>query len=300
MRTVSVAVTQMTCSWNRENNIRTATALVEEAAANGAQIVLLQELFETPYFCITKDKSYFEEATTVEVNPAIKAMQKLADKHNIVIPVSFYELADNRRYNSVAMIDAGGELMGVYRKSHIPDFPRYEETYYFAPGDTGFVIWNTKYVKVGAGVCWDQWFPEAARIMALKGAEVLLYPTAIGRPVDGLSHEAANSKPHWQLTMQGHAAANMVVLAASNRVGVESGGDFRTQFYGSSFIANELGAKVTELDEVAPSVATHIFDLDEMAAFRKQWGIFRTRRPDLYAPLCTHRAPDYLMGAPRQ
>jgi N-carbamoylputrescine amidase len=300
MRTISVAVTQMACSWNRENNIRIATVLVEEAVANGAQIVLLQELFETPYFCIKKDKSYFKEATTIETNPAIKAMRKLAHKHNIIVPVSFYELADNRRYNSLAMIDAGGELLGVYRKSHIPDFPRYEEAYYFAPGDTGFIIWDTKHAKIGAGVCWDQWFPEAARIMVLKGAEVLLYPTAIGRPVDGLKHEAANSKPHWQLTMQGHAAANMVVLAAANRVGVESGGDFRTQFYGSSFIANQLGAKVVELGEETPGVAAHTFDLDEMAAFRRQWGIFRTRRTDLYAPLCTLRAPDYLMDASRQ
>ena len=300
MRTISVAVTQMACSWDRESNIRKASALVEEAASKGAQIVVLQELFETPYFCIEQDRSYFKEATTIDANPAIKAMGELARKRNIVVPVSFYEQVGNRRYNSLAMIDAGGELMGVYRKSHIPDFARYEEAYYFAPGDTGFIVWDTKFGKIGAGVCWDQWFPEAARIMALKGAEVLLYPTAIGRPVDGLQHEAANSKPHWQMTMQGHAAANMVIVAASNRIGVETGGGFRTQFYGGSFIANEIGAKVAELGEEMPGIATHTFNLDEMADFRRQWGIFRTRRTDLYAPLCTQRAPDYLMDASRQ
>ena len=189
MREISIAVTQMACSWDRSRNIQRAREMVEEAASRGAQIVLLQELFETPYFCLDKDKAHFKEATPTKSNPAIEAMQKLARKHNVVIPVSFYERDGERYFNSLAMVDAGGDVLGVYRKSHIPDFPAYEEAFYFSPGDTGFMAWDTKFAKIGAGVCWDQWFPEAARIMVLKGAEVLLYPTAIGRPTEGSAYQ---------------------------------------------------------------------------------------------------------------
>ncbi len=285
MRKLSIAVTQMACSWDRGKNIRRAEEMVEEAASRGAQIVLTQELFETPYFCIDKDKSFFKEATTVEDNPAIRAMRKLARKRNVVIPVSFFERAEERYFNSLAMIDAGGELLGVYRKSHIPDFPDYEEAYYFEPGDTGFMVFDTKFARVGAAVCWDQWFPEAARIMALKGAEALLYPTAIGRPIEPSKSEFKNSKAHWQQVMQGHAAANVVVLAASNRIGPEFGVAGQTQFYGGSFIVDYTGAKATEASEATSEVKVRSFDLDEIAKYRKNWGIFRTRRTDLYGPM---------------
>ena len=295
MRPLTIAVTQMACSWNRADNIRQACALVELAAENGAQVVVLQELFETPFFCIDKDPAYNSEATIVDTNPAIAAIRPLAKKLGVVVPVSFFEQADDgRRYNSLAIIDADGSVLGIYRKSHIPDFPAYEEAFYFAPGDTGFKVWDTKHVKLGCGVCWDQWFPETARIMALSGAELLMYPTAIGKPTRPVAGEPANSKPHWQQTMQGHAAANMVIVAASNRVGVEAGREHETKFYGGSFVADATGTKVVELDEVTPGVAVTTFDLDEIARFRKYWGIFRTRRRDLYQPILSQAEPAYL------
>ena len=296
MRPVSIATTQMSCTWDRAENIRKACALVEEAAAKGAQIVLLQELFETPYFCIERDPKYFAEATPLATNPAIAALKPLAARLKVVVPVCFYELGeDGKRYNSVAVIDADGAVLGVYRKSHIPDFPAYEEAFYFAPGNTGFKVWDTAYARIGVGICWDQWFPEAARIMAVKGAEVLLYPTAIGRPMRHATNEPRNSKPHWQRTMQGHAAANQVILAASNRIGSEASGPHETQFYGGSFIADATGDKVLELDEATSGVGVMSFDLDEQDLFRRRWGIYRTRRRDLYEPITTGTAPEDLM-----
>ena len=296
MRPVSIATTQMSCSWDRAENIRQACALVEEAAAKGAQIVLLQELFETPYFCLERDPKYFAEATPLAANPAIAALKPLAARLKVVVPVCFYELGeDGKRYNSVAVIDADGSVLGVYRKSHIPDFPAYEEAFYFAPGNTGFKVWDTAYARIGVGICWDQWFPEAARIMAVKGAEVLLYPTAIGRPVRDETHEPRNSKPHWQRTMQGHAAANQVILAASNRIGSEASGPHETQFYGGSFIADATGDKMLELDESTSGVGVMSFDLEEQDLFRRRWGIYRTRRRDLYEPISTGAAPEQLM-----
>ena len=291
-RILSIAVTQMACSWDREKNIQRAGEMVEQAASNGAHVVLLQELFETPYFCIDKDKSFFKQATTVEGNPAIQAMRKLARKLNVVIPISFFERAEERYYNSLAMIDAGGELLGVYRKSHIPDFPDYEEAYYFEPGNTAFMVFDTRFARLGAAVCWDQWFPEAARIMALKGAEVLLYPTAIGRPIEPSKSKFKNSKAHWQQVMQGHAGANVMILAASNRIGAEFGVAGQTQFYGGSFIADHTGTKAIEADETTSDVRVGSFDLDEIAIYRKEWGIFRTRRPDLYGPILSDRATE--------
>ena len=295
MRNLSVAVTQMACGADRAANIASAAALVAKAAARGAQVVVLQELFETPYFCIELDGKHHAEALPLAENPAIAAMQDLARTHDVVIPVSIYERDGAHRYNTLAVIDAGGDLLGTYRKSHIPDFPAYEEAFYFDPGNTGFRVWETKYVKLGAAVCWDQWFPEAARSMALMGAELLAYPTAIGRPAGGSPYDFPNSKPHWQQTMQGHAAANMLIVAASNRIGVERGGGFETQFYGGSFIASETGAKVAELGEEDAGVVVQDFDLDRIAAFRKGWGIFRTRRPDLYQPLITQQPPAELL-----
>jgi N-carbamoylputrescine amidase len=294
VRFLSVAVSQMACGADRDSNIGRAAGLVRKAANRGAQVVVLQELFETPYFCIELDERHHAEAMPIADNPAIAAMQELARKFDVVIPVSFYELEGNKKFNSLAVIDAGGKFLGIYRKSHIPDFPAYEEAFYFDPGDTGFKVWDTKYVKLGGAVCWDQWFPEAARAMVLMGAELLVYPTAIGRPVGGSPYDFPNSKPHWQQTMQGHAAANMVIVAASNRIGVERGGGFQTQFYGGSFIANETGTKVAELGEDEDQVVVQEFDLDRIAEFRKDWGIFRTRRPDLYQPLIRQVPPAYL------
>jgi len=295
MRQLGVAVTQMACSPDRAENIRRACAMVEDAASKGAKVVLLQELFETPYFCIDVDPAWREEATTVAANPAIAAIRPLAARLDVVVPVSFYERADDGRlFNSLAVVDAGGDLLGVYRKSHIPDFPAYEEAFYFAPGDTGFRVWETKHVRLGCGVCWDQWFPETARIMALAGAELLAYPTAIGRPVKSRETQPADSKPHWQRTMQGHAAANQVPLAASNRIGVEAGKDDVTQFYGGSFVADPTGAKLVELDETTPGVGIATIDLDAATALRRLWGIYRTRRTDLYGPIETQAPPDYL------
>lgn len=295
MKSISIAVTQMSCTLNRLDNIRQACDLVEQAAEKGAQVVLLQELFETPYFCIDIDPVHYTEATTVNDNPAIAKIRKLAEKLNVVVPVSFYELdEDGRRFNSLAMIDAGGDLLGIYRKSHIPDFPAYEEVFYFSPGDTGFRVWDTKYLRIGCGVCWDQWFPEVARIMSVMGAELLMYPTAIGRPTEYASDQPMNTKPHWQLTMQGHAAANQVILMASNRIGIETGKDQETNFYGSSFIANATGTKVLELDEETRSIGVMEFDFDKIAEFRKSMGIYRTRRNDLYEPIRTQTPPEYL------
>lgn len=288
MRTLLIAVTQMACSADRDANIRRAAAMVEQAASLGAQVVLLQELFETPYFCIDKDRSFMQEATSVAANPAIAALRPLARRLGVVIPVSFFERADGQTFNSLAMIDAGGDLLGVYRKSHIPDFPDYEEAFYFEPGDTGFMVFDTKFARIGAAVCWDQWFPEAARIMALNGAEVLLYPTAIGRPVDPASSPFKNSKPHWQRAMQGHSAANVLPLAAANRIGTEG----RTLFYGGSFITDHTGDKMVEADETTSGVSVHTLDLDAIAGYRKGWGVFRTRRPDLYRPILADRAAD--------
>ena len=284
----------MACAPERSANIDSAAALVRKAAAQGAQIVVLQELFETPYFCIERDAAHHREARSLADNPAIPVMQELARRHDVVIPVSFYERDGDRRFNTLAIVDAGGEILGVYRKSHIPDFPSYEEAYYFDPGDTGFRVWDTKYARLGGAVCWDQWFPEAARSMALMGAELLVYPTAIGRPASP-PFDFPNSKPHWQQTMQGHAAANMVIVAASNRVGLEGAGGLATQFYGGSFIASETGIKAAELGEDHGEVAVLEFDLDRIARFRKDWGIFRTRRPDLYRPIIAQEPPAFLM-----
>jgi N-carbamoylputrescine amidase len=284
MREVTVAATQMACSWDREANLAGAEALVREAAGQGAQVVLIQELFETPYFCVDQKQDYFALAAPAEGNPLLARMAALAAELEVVLPVSFFERANNAHYNSLAMIDADGRSLGVYRKSHIPDGPGYQEKYYFNPGDTGFRVWPTRYGTLGCGICWDQWFPECARAMALMGAEILFYPTAIGNePQD----PTISAKDHWQRTMQGHAAANMVPLVASNRIGREDGAAAKLSFFGASFITDYLGAKVAEADGASRAVITARFDLDRIAAERASWGLFRDRRPDLYGPLLT-------------
>ena len=281
---LTVAATQYACSADAAGNLASAERLVREAAGRGAQVVLLQELFETQYFCKDHLASHFALARPAAGNPVIERFCGLARDLGVVLPVSFFERAGNAYFNSLAMIDADGSLLGIYRKSHIPEGPGYHEKYYFAPGDTGFRVWRTRHGVLGAGICWDQWFPEAARCMALMGAEVLLYPTAIGsEPHD----PGIDSRDHWQRCMQGHAAANVMPLVASNRVGVERGQKYEMTFYGSSFIADPTGAKVAEAGREGEAVLTASFDLDEVRARRHAWGVFRDRRPDLYAPILT-------------
>jgi len=283
-RIVTVAATQFACGPDRIVNLANAERLVREAHARGAQVVLLQELFETPYFCKDHDLKHFALAMPIADNPAVQRMRELAAELQVVLPVSVFERSGNAYFNSVAMIDADGTLLGVYRKSHIPESPGYHEKFFFSPGDTGFRVWHTKYGVIGVAICWDQWFPESARIMALQGAELLLYPTAIGSEPQDLS---IDSQPHWQRTMQGHAAANIMPLIASNRIGMEHGANWQVQYYGSSFIADHTGAMVTQADRTSERVLTASFDLDAIRTYRQSWGVFRDRRPDLYGALLT-------------
>lgn len=284
MRNVTVAATQMSCSWNRQENLDKAERLVREAAAQGANIILLQELFETPYFPQIQSFDYMELCTPAAENAAVRRFQKAAAELSVVLPVSFYEKAGNTGFNTLAVIDADGTILGYYRKTHIPDGLPYAEKFYFTPGDTGFRVWDTKFGKIGCGICWDQWFPEAARCMALMGAELLLYPTAIGsEPV--LQND---SQPHWMRCMQGHAAANIMPVIASNRVGTETEGDSSMTFYGSSFITDETGELAARADRESETVLTASFDLDAIARKRREWGVFRDRRPEMYQMLLSH------------
>jgi N-carbamoylputrescine amidase len=284
MRNVSVAATQMVGGWDVQQNIDRAEKLVRQAAKQGAQIVLLQELFERNYFCQQQKPEYLEFATTIDLNAAVQHFARIARDLKVVLPISIFERSGNCLYNSVVILDADGAQLGVYRKSHIPDGPGYSEKYYFSPGDTGFKVFQTKFAAIGVGICWDQWFPECARCMVLQGAELLFYPTAIGsEPHD----PSINSREHWQRTQQGHAAANITPLIASNRIGTETEGDSSITFYGSSFIADETGHKVNEANQTDETVLVHSFDLDAIAAKRRAWGVFRDRRIELYQPLLT-------------
>ena len=284
MRKVTVAATQMSCSWNREEVLDKAEKLVRKAAAEGANIILLQELFETPYFCQKQKFEYFDLAKPLSENAAVKRFTEVAKELQVVLPISFYEKAGNTAFNTIAIIDADGTILGTYHKTHIPDGLPYAEKFYFTPGDTGFKVWKTKYADIGVGICWDQWFPEAARSMALLGAELLFYPTAIG------SEPTLNvdSKSHWQHAMQGHAAANIMPVIASNRIGTETDDESSMTFYGSSFIADQTGTIVEEADRETESVLVHEFDLDAIAQMRREWGVFRDRRPEMYGTLMHH------------
>ncbi len=286
-RPVTLAAIQMACGWDGAANIAQAERLVREAAARGAQIILLPELFETPYFCIEQDARHLKLARTVDDNPAVRHFSALAGELGVVLPISFFERAGPAYFNSIAILDADGTRLGIYRKSHIPNGPGYQEKNYFSPGDTGFKVWQTRFARIGVGICWDQWFPEAARAMALGGAEILLYPTAIGtEPPPALP---VNSRDHWQRTQQGHAAANLMPLLASNRYGLERSlqdpAGLYIRFYGSSFITDAMGAKVAEAAEEGDAVLTASFDLEEARAVRDNWFVFRDRRPDLYGAL---------------
>jgi N-carbamoylputrescine amidase len=286
-RPITVGAVQMSCIWDSGANIARAEALVRKAAATGARIILIPELFETPYFCIEQDSRHLALAQPLEHNAAVRHFRQVASELEVVLPISFFERDGLAYFNSVAVIDADGEVLGVYRKAHIPNGPGYQEKTYFSPGDTGFKVWTTRHGRIGVGICWDQWFPETARVMALLGAELLLFPTAIGsEPPPAV---ALNSRDHWQRTQQGHAAANLMPLIAANRYGVERSlqdpEGLYIRFYGSSFITDATGAKVAEAPEEGDAVLTASFDLAQLAAQRDNWYVFRDRRPDLYGPL---------------
>lgn len=280
MTDLILAVTQMSCTWDRPANLGKAEARIRDAAGQGANLILLQELFETPYFCSEQNAEHLDLAQPFDDNPVIARFSALAAELNVVLPISFFERTERQFFNALAMIDADGTVLGRYRKTHIPDGPGYQEKFYFTPGDTGFRVWDTAVGRVGVGICWDQWFPETARSMALMGADVLLYPTAIGSEPQAPD---LNSKAHWQRTMQGHAAANMVVLGASNRIGVENVGAEMT-FYGGSFIADDTGALQAEMQN-EEGIALARFDLNALRKRRAAWGLFRDRRPMHYKTL---------------
>ena len=286
MRKVTIGVCQMQMTKSVDENIQKADSLVREAADKGANVILLPELFERPYFCQERRYDYYDYALPVEENPAVQHFRKVVKEKHVVMPISIYEKAGTVLYNSIAMIDTDGEVMGVYRKTHIPDDHFYQEKFYFTPGDTGFKVWDTEFGKVGVGICWDQWFPEAARSMALLGAEMILYPTAIGsEPI-----LESDSMPHWRRCMQGHAGSNLTPVAAANRIGIEEvepckENNFQKsalKFYGSSFIADETGAIVEDGSRDKEEVLLHTFDLDEVRDMRMSWGVFRDRRPEMY------------------
>jgi N-carbamoylputrescine amidase len=288
-RHISVAAVQLECSWDLPANLDRAERLVRAAHAQGAQIILLPELFASPYFCIDQDVRHLRLAQSVDDSALLRRFGALARELAVVLPISFFERSGNVYFNSLAVFDADGSRLGIYRKSHIPDGPGYQEKFYFTPGDTGFKVWQTRFGRIGVGICWDQWFPESARIMALAGAELLLYPTAIGSepppapPVD--------SRLHWQRTQQGHAAANLMPLVAANRFGLEQSQrdpSLTLRFYGSSFIADASGGMAAEAAIEGETVISARFDLDELNAARHNWFVFRDRRPDLYAPIARY------------
>lgn len=289
MRNVKIAAIQMQCSTNLQDNLEKAEKMVRQAAGDGAQIILLPELFEREYFCQQRRYDFYHLAKPVEKNDAVQMGMRLAKELNVVLPISFYEQDVNTLYNSIACIDADGTLSGVYRKTHIPDDHYYQEKFYFTPGNTGFKVFDTHYGKIGIGICWDQWFPETARCMALMGAEILLYPTAIGsEPI-----LECDSMPHWRRCMQGHAAMNLMPVIAANRIGkeevkpcAENGGQESSLiFYGSSFITDETGELLQTASRDQEEILTETFDLDELAAKRLEWGLFRDRRPKCYGKI---------------
>lgn len=286
MRNVTVAAVQMSCSRVVKENIEKADKMVRQAASKGAQIILLSELFERQYFCQERRYDYYEFASSLEKNEAVNHFVKVAKELSVVLPISFYEKDGNVLYNTVAVIDADGTILGIYRKTHIPDDHYYQEKFYFTPGNTGFKVWKTKYATIGVGICWDQWFPECARAMALMGAEIIFYPTAIGsEPI-----LESDSMPHWRRCMQGHSGSNLVPVIAANRVGleevepsVENGGQKSAlRFYGSSFMTDVTGELVESAGREEETVLLHTYDLDDCYEYKMSWGVFRDRRPDMY------------------
>jgi N-carbamoylputrescine amidase len=282
---VTLAAVQMAMSDVLDENVANADRLVRRAAAAGGQVILLPELFEGLYFCVDQLPDHFAKAAPVDRHPTVEHFRAVAAELGVVLPLSIYERAGQATFNTVVMIDADGSVLGIYRKSHIPDGPGYTEKYYFNPGDTGFRIWPTRFGNAGVAICWDQWFPESARVMALQGADFLMYPTAIGSEPPAPEWDSSG---HWQRVMQGHAGANLMPLVAANRIGHEQGSaDRAITFYGSSFIADPTGNKVAEAGRDEETVITATFDLDATRQMRSSWGLFRDRRPDLYRPILT-------------
>ena len=279
-RSITVGAIQTSYGHDLKANIAKTEAFVREAARKGAQVILPSELFEGIYFCTRQDPKWFETAHPVNEHPCVLALKKVAKELGVVIPISFFEKDGPRYYNSIAIADADGEILGVYRKSHIPDGPGYQEKYYFRPGDTGFKAWTTKHGRIGVGICWDQWYPESARAMVLQGAEILFYPTAIGsEPYDA----TLDTHLQWQRAMQGHAVSNAVPIVAANRIGLEDNSGTKQKFYGHSFITDHRGELVEAFGATDEGVLVHSFDLDLVESYRADWGFFRDRRTDLYA-----------------
>ncbi|UCD58983.1 MAG: N-carbamoylputrescine amidase [Candidatus Hydrogenedentota bacterium] len=285
MSSVVVAATQMTCSWDRDENIKKAEGLVREAASKGARIILIQELFETPYFCQQEKVEFFDLATPLEENPAVNHFKPIAKELEVVLPIPFFEKENNNFFNTVAVIDADGEVMGKYRKTHIPDTPGYLEKYYFTPGDTGPRVWRTRYATIGIGICWDQYFPELARAMTLMGADIIFYPSAVGSVP---TMPGFDQHPRWETAMRGHAAANVVHVVACNRVGTEVIDDSEITWMGSSFITDSEGDMLVEADRTSETVITAELDLEFTRQVRYAYGFFNHRRPDTYGSLLTY------------
>ena len=289
MRKTTAAAIQMSCDMSVEKNLEKAEQMIRQAAEQGAQVILLPELFERPYFCQEKRYDYYDYALLGEENPAVARGKRLAEELDVVLPISFYERDGNVLYNSIACIDGGGELLGIYRKTHIPCDHFYQEKFYFTPGNTGFRVFRTRYGTIGIGICWDQWFPETARAMAIKGAELIFYPTAIGsEPI-----LECDSMPHWRRCMQGHSASNLVPVIAANRIGTErvepceenAGQKSALTFYGSSFLTDETGKLVASASRDQEEVLIWTYDLDQIRENRLSWGLFRDRRPECYGDL---------------
>lgn len=277
-RTIKVAALQTSYGEDMAANIAKTEALIRDAAKQGAQVILPSELFQGPYFCTSQEERWFAAAHEAKTHPCVTALAPVAKELGVVVPVSIFERDGPHYYNSIVIVDAGGKQLGVYRKSHIPDGPGYMEKYYFRPGDTGFKVWDTAFGRIGVGICWDQWFPESARAMAVMGAQVLFYPTAIGSE----PHDATlDTREPWRRAMQGHAVSNVMPVVAANRIGTETIGAVTQTYYGHSFIADHRGDLVASLGE-AEGVVAHEFDLDFLDRHRAAWGFFRDRRPEFY------------------
>ena len=282
--TIKIGTSQFSCiKDNVKENINKSLDLASQAVSQKVNVFLLQELFQTQYFCSTQNSKFFDLAISFPDNEIFEVFSNFCKHHKIVIPISFFERYGQNYFNSLVLIDSNGKLSDIYRKSHIPDGPGYNEKFYFTPGNTGFKVFDTEYGKIGCGICWDQWFPECARSMTLMGADILLYPTAIGsEPHD----PNINSKLHWQNVMIGHSAANQIPVIASNRIGIETEQDISLTFYGSSFITDHMGNIIKTMDEKSEGIISQEFDLEEIKKYRQSWGNFRDRRPDLYKKIC--------------
>ena len=281
---IKIGTSQFSCiKDNVKENMNKSLDLASKAASQKVNVFLLQELFQTQYFCSTQNSKFFDLAITFPNSEIFEVFSNFCKHHKIVIPISFFEKYGQNYFNSLVLIDSKGKLSDIYRKSHIPDGPGYNEKFYFTPGNTGFKVFDTEYGKIGCGICWDQWFPECARSMTLLGADMILYPTAIGsEPQD----PNLNSKKHWENVMIGHSAANQIPIISSNRIGEEIEDDIKINFYGGSFITDHLGSIQAQMDSVTEGVISYEINVDEIRKFRQSWGNFRDRRPDLYKKIC--------------